>query len=218
MKECFSYIAEMYITDIPRFHEVIEFIKTTMKKYKIYMVRVDLERKEEMEIEEKNNLNEYNKYVKQVINVFENTKFATVATANRNGIVSASQVTIVNDGLTLYFQTDSSFEKVQNIKENPNIAINFGAIYCKGIAEMIGHPTKNNVFIEKLKIKLPHSYSDYSNLKNEVLIKIKLTEIRIWRFEKINGQKEELIKVMDLQKQTIKNILFANLKNGYESI
>ena len=33
---------------------------------------------------------------------------------------------LINDGLTLYFQTDKSFEKIKNISENPNVAINLG--------------------------------------------------------------------------------------------
>ena len=49
LKECFKYIQEMdidaiiwcgdYITDIPKSHEVIEFMRNTMKKYQCYMVR-----------------------------------------------------------------------------------------------------------------------------------------------------------------------------------
>lgn len=49
LKECFKYIDEMdidsiifcgdYITDVPKSHEVIEFIKLIMKKYKCYIIR-----------------------------------------------------------------------------------------------------------------------------------------------------------------------------------
>lgn len=49
LEECFKYIDKMnidaiiwcgdYITDVPRSHEVIEFIKVAMKKYKSYIVR-----------------------------------------------------------------------------------------------------------------------------------------------------------------------------------
>ena len=53
----------------------------------------------------------YSKYIDETIKLIENTMFATIATANKNGDVSASKVTIVNDGLDIYFQTDSSFFK-----------------------------------------------------------------------------------------------------------
>lgn len=49
LEECFKYIDKMnvdgiiwcgdYITDVPRAHEVISFIKSSMKKYKTYIVR-----------------------------------------------------------------------------------------------------------------------------------------------------------------------------------
>jgi len=49
LEECFKYINKMnidaiiwcgdYITDIPKSHEVIEFIKATMKKYKSYIIK-----------------------------------------------------------------------------------------------------------------------------------------------------------------------------------
>ena len=46
-------------------------------------------------------------------NLLKNTKFATVATSSKNGIVSTAQMCIVNKGLTVYFQTDKTFEKIE---------------------------------------------------------------------------------------------------------
>ena len=103
---------------------------------------------------------EYSKSVDETIKLIENTMFATIATANKNGDVSASKVTIVNDGLDIYFQTDNSFEKAKNIKENNKIAINFGATYAKGIAEIIGKPIQNEMFINKMKKKNIHTYNE----------------------------------------------------------
>ncbi len=93
---------------------------------------------------------EYEELIERIIKLFETTKYAVLATSNKDGVVTASQMCLVNDGLTLYFQTDKSFEKIKNIKENPNVAINMGAFYFKGIANMVGHPSTNMAFINKI--------------------------------------------------------------------
>ena len=138
-------------------------------------------------------------------------RLAIIATANKNGDVSASKVTIVNDGLDIYFQTDSSFEKARNIRENKKIAINFGATYAKGIAEIIGKPTENEMFINKIKQKNNHTYNDYSRLENEVLIRVTLTEIRIWKYEQVNGNTNEYLIIIDLKNKTFNKVKLDNM-------
>ena len=154
---------------------------------------------------------EYSKSVDETIKLIENTMFATIATANKNGDVSASKVTIVNDGLDIYFQTDNSFEKAKNIKENNKIAINFGATYAKGIAEIIGKPIQNEMFINKMKKKNIHTYNNYSKLENEVLIRVVLTEIRIWKYEQINGNTIEYLIIIDLKNKTLNKLKLDNM-------
>lgn len=143
-----------------------------------------------------------------ILKVLEATKFCVLATANKKGVVSASQMCLVNDGLTVFFQTDSAFEKIQNIKENPHVAINCGAYYFKGLAKIVGHPTKNKLFIEKLKEKHLPTYEHYTNLANEVLIEIKLIECKIWGVNKVkNVNNQETILVVDLVSQKTKEIV-----------
>ncbi len=154
---------------------------------------------------------EYSKSVDETIKLIENTMFATIATANKNGDVSASKVTIVNDGLDIYFQTDNSFEKAKNIKENNKVAINFGATYAKGIAEIIGKPIQNEMFINKMKKKNIHTYNNYSKLENEVLIRVVLTEIRIWKYEQINGNTIEYLIIIDLKNKTLNKLKLDNM-------
>jgi len=147
---------------------------------------------------------EYKDVLNQIEEILARTKFAVLATANKEGIVSASQMSIVNDGLKIYFQTDSTFEKVKNIKENPNVAINIGAYYFKGIAKIAGHPTENKLFINELKEKHLKAYNSYTKLPNEVLIEIKLTEARIWGIDKQKDvDTQETIQVVDLVNKKI---------------
>lgn len=138
----------------------------------------------------------FNEIVADIERVLGNAKFGVLATASKTGVVCASQMCLINSGLTVFCQTDNSFEKIQNIKENPNVAINLGSYYFKGTAKILGHPTINNEFIEKLKAKHFSTYEHYTNLPNEVLIKIELTECKIWGVDKgkdIHNQETILI-------------------------
>ncbi|MDR2933839.1 MAG: pyridoxamine 5'-phosphate oxidase family protein [Rickettsiales bacterium] len=129
---------------------------------------------------------EYERAIDKILKLFEITKFATLATADKNRIVHACQMCLINDGLTIYMQTDKTFEKIKNITENPHVAINIGAYNFKGIATVIGHPMENTLFIEKLKTKHPETFEQYTKISSEVLIKIDLTECRIWGVD--NGE------------------------------
>lgn len=150
----------------------------------------------------------YEQSIEKILNLLTNTKFGTLATANKNGEVSASQVCIVNDGLIVYVQTDKSFEKIENIKQNPNVAINCGAFYFKGKAQIVGHPSTNKKFIEKIKQKHPETYQNYTNLENEVLVEITLTEAKIWGCDKSKDiHSQETILVVDLKNKTTKTII-----------
>lgn len=140
----------------------------------------------------------------QILKVLENTPFCTLATANKEGVVCASQMCLINDGLTAYIQTDKTFEKIKNIKENPNVAINCGAFYFKGFAKILGHPTENPLFIEKIKQKHLKTYNHYTNLPNEVLVEIKLTECKIWGVDsKKDIHNQETILIVDLVNKKI---------------
>lgn len=150
----------------------------------------------------------YSEAIKKIENVLTLTKFATLATANKVGEISASQVCIVNDGLTVYVQTDKTFEKIKNIQENQNIALNLGAYYFKGKAKILNHPSNNELFIEKIKQKHPETYQNYTNLPNEVLVKIDLTEAKIWGGDNSKDiHNQETILVVDLKNKTTKTII-----------
>ena len=158
---------------------------------------------------------EYDDLLKRIKNLLKKTKYAVLATANKDGVVSASTVCIVNDGLKVYVQTDSSFEKIKNIKENENVALNLTSVYFKGKAKIVGHPSSNSFFIENIKTKHPETYKNYTNLPSEVLIEIELTECKIWEFENIDGKREEVIKVIDYKNKTIHNIICDKMEEGF---
>ena len=145
----------------------------------------------------------YNDIEKQILNILENSPFCVLATANKQGVISADQMCLVNDGLKVYIQTDKTFEKIENIKENPNVCLNLGAYSFKGIAKIVGHPLKNQTFIDKLKQRHLSTFNEYTSLPNEVLIEIELTECKIWGS---SGFEYKAITKVDLKNKRVKII------------
>ncbi len=144
----------------------------------------------------------------KLINQINLTKLAVIATANKNGIVSTSQVCIVSDDLNVYFQTDKTFEKIKNINENPNISLYFGAVSLKGKAEILGHPTKYPKIAQKIKEKHPKTFEHFTNLPNEVLVKVKILEAKIWGVDNNKPVDEnETITIVNFNKNSIKTII-----------
>lgn len=151
---------------------------------------------------------EYLQAYEKIFKIINSSKLAVVATANNKGIIAASQVCIVCDDNNIYFQTDKSFEKIQNIKENSNISLNIGALSLKGKAEIIGHPTLHPKIVEKFKITHPKTYECYTNLPNEILVKINLTEAKLWGIDssKTNNKNESIL-VLDFINKKINTII-----------
>ncbi len=155
---------------------------------------------------------EHNEFIAKIEKMLKLTKFGVLATANKNGVVSASQMCLVSDGLKVYFQTDSSFEKAQNIKDNSHVAINIGPCYLKGIATIVGHPTSNPKFVELIKEKHLETYQNYTNLPNEILIEVQLTECRMWGIDNSKDiHNQETIQVLNLINKTITTIHCAKM-------
>lgn len=154
----------------------------------------------------------YKDIEKRVITVLEKTPICVFATADKNGVVTAAQMCLINDGLKVYVQTDATFEKVKNIRENPHVAINCGAYYFKGKAKIVGHPSINPVFIEKIKQKHLSTYNHYTNLPSEVLIEVELTEGRIWGIDAAKDvASQETVTIVDFKNKTTKTIICDKL-------
>ncbi|MDR0850790.1 MAG: pyridoxamine 5'-phosphate oxidase family protein [Christensenellaceae bacterium] len=150
----------------------------------------------------------YDEVIKIIEKLFKSTKFVTLATADKLGVVSTAQMCLINDGLKVFMQTDNKFEKLKNIAENPHVAINIGAFNFKGAAKIVGHPTENKVFIKNLKQKHLETYEHYTNLKDEVLIEIELIQAKIWGVDNSKDvHNQETILVVDFKNKTTKTIV-----------
>lgn len=162
---------------------------------------------------------EYDVLLQKITNFLSKVNYVVLATSSKDGVVTASKMCVITDGTTLYFQTDINFEKSRNIMENSNVAITIENIYFKGQASIIGRASENEFFVNKMKEKHYQTYENYTNLPNQILIKVELTECRIWGIwndlNNCNTNKEESIKVLNLKKKELTKIKCDNLEGGY---
>lgn len=100
------------------------------------------------------------------------------------GRVTARTMSYVNIGLDIYFGTDNRFLKVNQIKQNPKVAICIENLQIEGTAEIMGHPSRpeNTEFCEAYKQKNPRSFEMYTMTKNEVVIKVTPHFFTQWKY------------------------------------
>ncbi len=117
--------------------------------------------------------------------ISQNNKMV-LATCSDNR-VTARMISIINDGMRIFCQTDRNFIKYRQITENPNVALSAGNIQIEGIAKITGHPFENRFFNEAYKLAHRSSYETYSHLKDEVVIEITPHLVTFWKYS--DGQK-----------------------------
>ena len=142
---------------------------------------------------------DYEDLIMKIERLFVQTKFATLAYVDEFSVPHTAQMCLISDGLDIYMQTDAKFDKISAIRNNPNVAINIGAFNFIGRSEIVGHPSLNTWYISAIKEKHPETHVQYTNLPDEVLLKITLTSAKIWG--KINGQ--ECLRLVDFANKTI---------------
>ncbi|MDV4149786.1 pyridoxamine 5'-phosphate oxidase family protein [Clostridium sp. AL.422] len=121
-----------------------------------------------------------------------------------NNRVSSRMMSIVLINGIFYFQTDKTFRKYEQIKNNPNIALCIDNIQIEGICLEVGHPLSNNEFCRIFEKCFKGSYDTYSALKNERLFKVKPTYIEKWEYK--NGK--PFIEIIDIENKVYKNMLY----------
>lgn len=119
----------------------------------------------------------------EITAVLKKEKDLVLATCSK-GRVTARTVSHVNIGLDILFQTDKGFQKVEQIKENPKVAICVGNLQVEGTAELSGHPSQpwNQEFYNLYREKHPKSLERYGELEDEVVVRIKPALFTFWKY------------------------------------
>lgn len=96
--------------------------------------------------------------------------------------VSARKMSFIIIGKNFYFQTDNTFRKYQDIKENNCVALCIDNIQIEGVCKELGYPLENIEFVNKFKKYFLSSFEAYSSLDSERLFVIKPKFIQRWNY------------------------------------
>ena len=121
-------------------------------------------------------------FTKEKILDFISNMGVCVLATGANDIITARNISVVNDGFDVYFNTDKIFTKYKQIVSNKNVAFCKDNYQMEGVAEILGHPNDEELFTNMYKEKHMNSYKKYSHLENEIVIKVKLKKVQVWNY------------------------------------
>lgn len=136
---------------------------------------------------------------KEIIEYLEKKPFITLATCSLDGLPITHPIAHVTEGATVYFVTDEFTRKVQNIKENKNVAFSafeeidqidqIKSLQMEGSASIIPKgPEFTNVW-EMILIKFPFM-KDMPPNPNNVIVKIAPKKCHYSDYSKGFGHRE----------------------------
>jgi hypothetical protein len=96
----------------------------------------------------------YDELANEIIGRLEKEENIVFATSSNN-IVSARTMCHVNDGITIMFSTGGKSGKVEQIKNNSNVALVVGELQIEATAELNGSPSKHERFVTMNEKKFP---------------------------------------------------------------
>lgn len=142
---------------------------------------------------------EYAVLEKEIIRFLDDQRTFVLATSAADR-VTARSMSCVNNGLTIYFQTDKRFLKCDQIKENPLVAMCAENVQIEGKAVIGSQPLapSNKEFIDLYKVRHPSAFNTYSHLEHSVVVKVDPIRVTLWKYRAGKPYREFLL--ADVQK------------------
>lgn len=110
---------------------------------------------------------------------FGKSKKMVLSTA-LNDIVTSRTMSMIHLNCNLYFQTDCTLRKYNQLKSNPHVALCIDNIQIEGLCNEIGNPIEHEDFCNAYKECFASSFNRYTLLKNERLFVVIPTMIERW--------------------------------------
>ncbi len=126
----------------------------------------------------------YEECVSYVMQKLKKNAVAVLATCGKDMLVSARSMSIVHDGLVVWFQTDVRSLKVKQMQENANVALTFDNVQYEGEACDMGtwSDEGNDWFCKAFEQRHKGSYDSYTRTREEVIYRVTPHTIRLWRY------------------------------------
>lgn len=106
----------------------------------------------------------------------------TLSTCSHSRVTSRPMSVVVING-KFYCQTDISYLKCRQIKENPNTALSFRNFSIEGRCRIMDKPVMHSEFIKAMTEHFPSAVTRYSGLDTERVLEITPTLIYLWEYE-----------------------------------
>ena len=126
-------------------------------------------------------MDKYKNKLKEIYDQIGDHAKIVLATSSNNRVSARKMSFIIIDG-KFYFQTDITFRKYNDIKENPNVALCIDNIQIEGKCKELEHPLKHQEFSAKFKEYYRSSYDAYTSLDSERLFVIEPCFIQRWNY------------------------------------
>ncbi len=106
----------------------------------------------------------------------------TLSTCSQNRVTSRPMSVVVING-KFYCQTDESYLKCRQIRENPNAALCYQNFSIEGKCRIIGKAAENPFFIKAMREHFPNAVERWSALPTECVIEIMPVRVSLWEYE-----------------------------------
>lgn len=123
----------------------------------------------------------------ETIDFLNKSKLMVLATSAKDH-VTARMMSIVNDGMTIYFQTDKDFIKYRQIMENPNVALCVGNIQIEGVAKITCQSLEDPFFAEAYRKNHEGSFNKYSHRPNTIIVEVQPKRVTYWKYDETTGE------------------------------
>ena len=123
-------------------------------------------------------------FQREIFELLGDKKIMVLATSSDNRVTARNMSCVIMDQ-KIYFQTDKTFLKYDQILNNPNVALCTDNIQIEGVAKIGKHPfdEENKEFAKVFEKNYKGSYDNYSNLDNEIVVEVEPVFITLWKYK-----------------------------------
>lgn len=128
---------------------------------------------------------EFEEAKKILLDRMDDHLYMVLATCAQDMPLACTMTCVVIDG-DIYMQTDSTFPKCEQIRQNPHVALCSGSLNMEGVASFAGPPAEaaEGRFAQLFSRYYPDSYQLYAGVSTEVVIRVQITHAVDWLYEK----------------------------------
>ncbi len=147
----------------------------------------------------------YNGLRDETIKILE-TNPAWVLSTSKEDHITSRMMSIINDGLDIYFQTNSCYIKHEQMSANKQVALCWSNVSIEGAVESIGRweEPANQDLRKQYISKHKSSYEAYGELDGQCVYKVSVNKVKYWKY--VNGK--PIREVLDTRKERAERLDF----------